>query len=62
MRHGQSVGEKVEVTQKTPVGDSRVLGCQGNHCYDKWVKFLFYLYPERHVQPNVITSGHLSPD
>lgn len=60
MRHGQSVGEKVEVTQRTPVGDSRVLGCRGNH--SKWVKFLFYLYPERHVQPNVITSGHLSPD
>lgn len=62
VRHGQSVGEEVEVTQGTPAGDSCVLGCQCNHNSDKWLKFLLYLYPERHLQPNVITSGHLSTD
>lgn len=60
MRHGHSVGEEAEVTQRTHVGDFCILGCQCNHNSDKWLKFLLYLHPERHLQSNVITSGHLS--
>lgn len=62
VRHGQNVGEEVEVTQGIPVGDSCILGCRCNHCADKWLKFLLYLYPERHLQSKAITSVHLSTD